>query len=36
MKSFIVKGVIDRKNGTIAINEETLTEVPPLNIKNMG
>ena len=37
MKSFIVKGVINRKNGTIAINGETLTEVPlPLNIKNMG
>ena len=37
MKSFIIKGVINRKSGIISIQEESLKEIPlPINIKNMG
>ena len=36
MKSFIIKGVINRKSGIISIQEESLKEIPlPINIKNM-
>ncbi len=37
MKSFIVKGKIERKKGIITIDKDVLHEIPiPINIKNMG
>ncbi|MEC9475108.1 MAG: hypothetical protein VX746_04200 [Candidatus Neomarinimicrobiota bacterium] len=37
MKSFIVKGKMERKKGIITIDKDVLREIPiPINIKNMG
>ena len=37
MKSYIVKGTINRNNSLIEIDNDSLTDIPvPVNIKNMG